>query len=80
MSDFDDSYDVMDDDGEPFMITEDTGYGTCPECGSYLYNGGAASEGDGDIGDELICPLCQEQRGWDNRHWYDDDGIEIPEP
>jgi hypothetical protein len=72
--------DDYNDIDEPYYQREDLGYGTCPECGSYLYNGGAVSEGDGDIGDELICPLCQEQRGWHNRHWYDDDGNEIPEP
>jgi len=59
---------------EPYMIEEDTGYGTCPECGSYLYNGGAVSDGDGDLYDELICPLCQEQRGRANEHWFDDEG------
>lgn len=65
---------------EPYQPEEDQGYGTCPECGTYLINGGAASEGDGDIGDELICPLCQEARGWFNRRWYDEDGKWIPEP
>lgn len=59
---------------EPYFIEEDTGYGQCPECGSYLYNGGACSDGDGDLYDELICPLCQEQRGRANERWFDEDG------
>jgi len=78
-----DSFDYdasLDRASEPYFQDEDQGYGTCPECGSYLYNSGAVSEGDGDLGDELVCPLCQEQRGWFNRHWYDEDGNEIPEP
>ena len=58
---------------EPYS-QEDIGYGTCPECGSGLYNGGAVSDGDGDLYDELICPLCQEPRGKANQVWIDDEG------
>lgn len=75
--------DVDDDpypDQEPYIEEEDLGWGTCPECGSYLYNGGACSDGDGDLYDELICPLCQEQRGRANERWFDEEGNEIPEP
>lgn len=73
--------DVDDDpypDQEPYIEEEDLGWGTCPECGSYLYNGGACSDGDGDLYDELICPLCQEQRGHANERWFDEEGNEIP--
>lgn len=36
------------------------GYGLCPSCGTPLENWGAASQGDGDIFDEIGCPLCEE--------------------
>lgn len=80
MNDGIDEGDVFGWQHEPYFEPEDTGYGRCPDCGSYLYNSGPVSEGDGDIGDELMCPLCQEPQGWFNRHWYDEDGNEVGEP
>lgn len=60
--------------GEPYFLEEDQGYGTCPECGSALECGGAVSDGDGSIYDELTCPMCQEERGRANEKWFDDEG------
>jgi len=66
--------DLWDEMNEPYFLKEDHGYGTCPECGSYLYNAGAASDGDGDLYDELFCPLCQEPRGKAHEKWIADNG------
>lgn len=63
-----------DDFDEPYNLEEDQGYGTCPECNSYLENWGACSDGDGDLYDELGCPLCQEPRGRANERWFDAEG------
>lgn len=60
--------------GEPYYLEEDTGWGQCPECNSFLENNGAESDGDGSIFDALYCPLCQERRGKANETWYDDNG------
>lgn len=60
--------------GEPYYLDEDQGYGTCPECGSALENSGAVSDGDGDLYDSLVCPLCQEERGRANERWFGLDG------
>jgi len=35
-------------------------YGLCPDCGAPLENWGAASDGDGDIYDEIGCSQCEE--------------------
>ncbi|NOG65669.1 MAG: hypothetical protein HND46_19810 [Chloroflexi bacterium] len=32
------------------------------------------SDGDGDLYDSLICPLCQEERGRANEKWFGLDG------
>lgn len=75
MSDHDNNYDsYYGDPREPYFLEEDQGYGQCPECSSFLVNSGAVSDGDGDLYDELNCPLCQEQRGKHNLMWIDDDG------
>lgn len=58
---------------EPYTIDDDT-WGTCPECGSGLVNEGAMSDGDGDLYDSLVCPLCQEERGRGNECWVGSDG------
>lgn len=34
--------------------------GLCPDCGTPLENWGAASDGNGDIYDEIGCPLCED--------------------
>lgn len=36
----------------------------CPNCGESLANHGAQSHGDGDIFDELYCPLCGPVYHW----------------
>lgn len=69
---YDDPY--YGDPYEPYTIEEDQGWGQCPECNSYLYNAGAVSDGDGDLYDELMCPLCQEPRGRANEKWFGLDG------
>lgn len=61
------------DPHEPYSLDDDT-WGTCPECGSGLVNEGAMSDGDGDLYDSLICPLCQEERGRANEKWFGLDG------
>ena len=70
-NDYDDYYG---DPHEPYYLEEDQGWGLCPECGSGLVNSGAVSDGDGDLYDELNCPLCQEQRGKANQLWFDNSG------
>lgn len=59
---------------EPYFLEDDQGYGSCPECGSALENWGAVSNGDGDLYDEIGCPLCQEARGRANESWFDGAG------
>lgn len=54
---------------EPHFLREDQGYGKCPECGSFLVNEGAQSDGDGDLYDALYCPNCQELMGKANERW-----------
>lgn len=71
MSDYD-HMGFSEDLTEPYYEHEDTGWGTCPDCGAYLENWGAVSDGDGDIYDELGCPNCQEAVGQHNLHYYDD--------
>lgn len=67
-------------DDEPYSLDDDT-WGTCHECGSGLENWGAVSDGDGDLYDELGCPLCQEPRGRANEIYLGDvyDGDEDDE-
>lgn len=64
------AYDFADDyypdEQDPYFLKEDTGFGTCPVCGSYLEMWGAVSQGDGDMCDELGCPSCQEARDYIN--------------
>lgn len=82
MDDFDGKFDEFDysdeyyESGmnEPYMLEDDQGYGTCPECASYLENWGACSDGDGDLYDEIGCPYCQETRGKKYVPGYDPDG------
>lgn len=69
---------VIDVDDDPYppeepYCQEDIGWGTCPECGCGLYNGGAYSDGDGDLYDALFCPLCQEMQGKANERFYGED-------
>lgn len=40
--------------------TTDRGHGLCPKCDYPLTNWGAASDGDGDIYDEIGCDRCEE--------------------
>jgi hypothetical protein len=47
------NYDEFDD-------RDDALYGNCPTCGYPLSNWGAASDGDGDLYDEIGCDACQE--------------------
>ena len=68
--------DYYPDANEPYFLSEDQGYGTCPECGSALENWGAVSQGDGDLYDELGCPNCQEPMGKANLIWLDADDVE----
>jgi hypothetical protein len=68
-------YDYYEPDGsEPYHLKADQGYGTCGECGSYLENWGACSDGDGDLYDDIGCPNCQETRRKDYAPGYDPDG------
>lgn len=81
MDDFEGKFDEIDypdeyyDSGinEPYKLEEDQGYGTCAECGSYLENWGACSDGDGDLYDEIGCPNCQETRWKKYAPGYDPD-------
>lgn len=68
--------DYYPEENEPYFLRDDTGLGTCPECGSYLENWGAVSQGDGDMYDELGCPNCQEPRAKANEIWFVDDDFE----
>ena len=71
---YDDDY-----ENEPYFCHVDHGLGMCSECGSFLENWGAVSQGDGDLYDEIGCPNCQEARGKANEIWLsdnDDDFLE----
>jgi len=51
----------------------DTGDGVCPQCGAFLRNGGAHSDGDGDLYDLVTCPICDYvERA--NEIWFDAQG------
>jgi hypothetical protein len=52
------------EDVEDFVDEEhrDQGYGFCPDCGTPLESWGAASHEDGDIFDDIGCPVCGETK------------------